>query len=98
MKTCVSLHLSELSPLIPEQSLIIPCSRVPQSTPLDKERQVFRRRRHQDVKATAARSTQSTFPCSPATGPSLSPADFTSESEDISPSSAETVRSPTSPF
>ncbi|XP_039526365.1 serine/threonine-protein kinase DCLK1b isoform X1 [Pimephales promelas] len=63
------------------------------TTPLDKERQVFRRRRHQDVKAT-----QSTFPCTPGTGPTLSPADFTSESEDISPSSAETVRSPTSPF
>ncbi|XP_073673959.1 serine/threonine-protein kinase DCLK1b isoform X1 [Garra rufa] len=66
------------------------------STPLDKERQVFRRRRHQDVKA--ARSTQSPFPSSPATGPNLSSAEFTSESEDISPSSAETVRSPTSPF
>ncbi|XP_056127930.1 serine/threonine-protein kinase DCLK1b isoform X4 [Rhinichthys klamathensis goyatoka] len=63
------------------------------TTPLDKERQVFRRRRHQDVKAT-----QSTFPCSPGTVPTLSPADFTSESEDISPCSAETVRSPTSPF
>uniref|UniRef100_A0A671L6G2 Serine/threonine-protein kinase DCLK2 n=1 Tax=Sinocyclocheilus anshuiensis TaxID=1608454 RepID=A0A671L6G2_9TELE len=68
------------------------------TTPLDKERQVFRRRRHQDVKAAAPRSTQSTFPSSPATGPTLSPAEFTSESEDISPSSAETVRSPTSPF
>ncbi|XP_026137582.1 serine/threonine-protein kinase DCLK1 isoform X2 [Carassius auratus] len=53
------------------------------TTPLDKERQVFRRRRHQDVKAAAPRSTT---------------AEFTSESEDISPSSAETVRSPTSPF
>ncbi|KAI2656360.1 Serine/threonine-protein kinase DCLK1 [Labeo rohita] len=68
------------------------------STPLDKERQVFRRRRHQDVKAATARSTQSPFPSSPATGPVLSAAEFTSESEDISPSSAETVRSPTSPF
>uniref|UniRef100_A0A671NSX1 Serine/threonine-protein kinase DCLK2 n=1 Tax=Sinocyclocheilus anshuiensis TaxID=1608454 RepID=A0A671NSX1_9TELE len=61
------------------------------TTPLDKERQVFRRRRHQDVKAAAPRCTQSTFPSSAATG-------FISESEDISPSSAETVRSPTSPF
>uniref|UniRef100_A0A3Q1B7U4 Serine/threonine-protein kinase DCLK2 n=1 Tax=Amphiprion ocellaris TaxID=80972 RepID=A0A3Q1B7U4_AMPOC len=48
------------------------------TTPLDKEKQVFRRRRHQDVSAN----------------PALSPA----ESEDISPSSAGTVRSPTSPF
>uniref|UniRef100_A0A8C1J3F8 Serine/threonine-protein kinase DCLK2 n=1 Tax=Cyprinus carpio TaxID=7962 RepID=A0A8C1J3F8_CYPCA len=61
------------------------------TTPLDKERQVFRRRRHQDVKAAASRSSQSTFPSS-------APTEFTSESEDISPSSAETVRSPTSPF
>uniref|UniRef100_A0A673NEU0 Serine/threonine-protein kinase DCLK2 n=1 Tax=Sinocyclocheilus rhinocerous TaxID=307959 RepID=A0A673NEU0_9TELE len=61
------------------------------TTPLDKERQVFRRRCHQDVKAAAPRCTQSTFPSSAAT-------EFTSESEDISPSSAETVRSPTSPF
>ena len=30
--------------------------------------------------------------------PTLSPAEFTSESEDYSPSSAETIRSPTSPF
>ncbi|KAL0174741.1 hypothetical protein M9458_030709, partial [Cirrhinus mrigala] len=80
------------------QSFTVPSFRVPQSTPLDKERQVFRRRRHQDVKAAAARSTQSPFPSSPATGPTLSAAEFTSESEDISPSSAETVRSPTSPF
>uniref|UniRef100_A0A3Q1FI50 Serine/threonine-protein kinase DCLK2 n=1 Tax=Acanthochromis polyacanthus TaxID=80966 RepID=A0A3Q1FI50_9TELE len=48
------------------------------TTPLDKEKQVFRRRRHQDVSAN----------------PALSP----TESEDISPSSAGTVRSPTSPF
>ncbi|KTF81854.1 hypothetical protein cypCar_00013912 [Cyprinus carpio] len=68
------------------------------TTPLDKERQIFRRRRHQDVKAAASRSTQSTIHSSPATGPSFSTAEFTSESEDISPSSAETVRSPTSPF
>uniref|UniRef100_A0A8C1SJ16 Serine/threonine-protein kinase DCLK2 n=1 Tax=Cyprinus carpio TaxID=7962 RepID=A0A8C1SJ16_CYPCA len=61
------------------------------TTPLDKERQVFRRRRHQDVKAAASRSSQSTFPSS-------APTEFNSESEDISPSSAETVRSPTSPF
>ncbi|XP_052471816.1 serine/threonine-protein kinase DCLK1b isoform X3 [Carassius gibelio] len=68
------------------------------TTPLDKERQIFRRRRHQDVKAAASRSTQSTVSSSPATGLSFSPAEFTSESEDISPSSADTVRSPTSPF
>ncbi|XP_057206779.1 serine/threonine-protein kinase DCLK1b isoform X3 [Triplophysa rosa] len=63
------------------------------TTPLDKERQVFRRRRHQDVKATL-----STFPSGTPTSVTLSPAEFTSESEDISPSSAETVRSPHSPF
>uniref|UniRef100_W5KXE3 Serine/threonine-protein kinase DCLK2 n=1 Tax=Astyanax mexicanus TaxID=7994 RepID=W5KXE3_ASTMX len=53
------------------------------TTALDKERQVLRRRRHQDV-----RSTLSVH----------SPHGFTSESEDYSPSSAETVRSPNSPF
>uniref|UniRef100_A0A8C4NWU2 Serine/threonine-protein kinase DCLK2 n=1 Tax=Dicentrarchus labrax TaxID=13489 RepID=A0A8C4NWU2_DICLA len=52
------------------------------TTALDKEKQVFRRRRHQDVNANFG----------------LSPAEFTSESEDCSPSSADTVRSPTSPF
>ncbi|KAI4905667.1 hypothetical protein NFI96_023131 [Prochilodus magdalenae] len=63
------------------------------TTALDKERQVFRRRRHQDVRsAAAARLPQG------AAAPCLSPAEFTSESEDYSPSSAETVRSPTSPF
>ncbi|KAF7700334.1 hypothetical protein HF521_003292 [Silurus meridionalis] len=70
------------------------------TTALDKERQVFRRRRHQDVKytTTTARAPQSSFPLKPLAGPSPSPAEFTSESEDFSPSSAETVRSPTSPF
>ncbi|XP_028275061.1 serine/threonine-protein kinase DCLK1b isoform X3 [Parambassis ranga] len=63
------------------------------TTPLDKEKQVFRRRRHQDVKSTP-------FPHSIGAGtsysanPVLSPAD----SEDCSLSSADTVRSPTSPF
>ncbi|XP_031428914.1 serine/threonine-protein kinase DCLK1-like isoform X3 [Clupea harengus] len=75
------------------------------TTALDKEGQVFRRRRNQDVKTPAAllahqpQAPQSRL--SPARGAptSLSPAaDFTSESEDYSPSSAETVRSPTSPF
>uniref|UniRef100_A0A667XQ74 Serine/threonine-protein kinase DCLK2 n=1 Tax=Myripristis murdjan TaxID=586833 RepID=A0A667XQ74_9TELE len=60
------------------------------TTPLDKEKQVFRRRRHQDVKPSS-RVPQS-FGAS--ANPGLSPA----ESEDYSPSSADTVRSPTSPF
>ncbi|KAL4647759.1 serine/threonine-protein kinase DCLK1-like isoform X1 [Arapaima gigas] len=64
------------------------------TTALDKERQVFRRRRHQDVRPMP-RAPQSSLhvaaPCS-------TPVDFTSESEDYSPSSAETVRSPNSPF
>ncbi|XP_048120457.1 serine/threonine-protein kinase DCLK1a isoform X3 [Alosa alosa] len=72
------------------------------TTALDKEGQVFRRRRHQDVKSPALSVPQPRAPqprLSPARVPaSLSPAEFTSESEDYSPSSAETVRSPTSPF
>uniref|UniRef100_A0A665VD41 Serine/threonine-protein kinase DCLK2 n=1 Tax=Echeneis naucrates TaxID=173247 RepID=A0A665VD41_ECHNA len=52
------------------------------TTALDKEKQVFRRRRHQDVNAS----------------PGLPHADFPSESEDHSPSSGGTVRSPISPF
>lgn len=65
------------------------------TTALDKEKQVFRRRRHQDVKLTphsfgGGASHGANF--------SLSPAEFTSESEDHSPSSADTVRSPISPF
>ncbi|XP_040282048.1 serine/threonine-protein kinase DCLK1 isoform X1 [Bufo bufo] len=54
------------------------------TTALDKERQVFRRRRNQDVMRR--------FMAQPA-APEL-----TSESEDYSPSSSETVRSPNSPF
>uniref|UniRef100_A0A3Q1IE66 Serine/threonine-protein kinase DCLK2 n=1 Tax=Anabas testudineus TaxID=64144 RepID=A0A3Q1IE66_ANATE len=49
------------------------------TTPLDKEKQVFRRRRHQDVKST---------PHHP----------HSIGSEDYSPGSADTVRSPISPF
>ncbi|XP_056139773.1 serine/threonine-protein kinase DCLK1-like isoform X1 [Lampris incognitus] len=66
------------------------------TTPLDKEKQIFQRRRHQDVKSMH-RAPQS---ISVATGasPGFSPAEFTSESEDYSPNSADTVRSPTSPF
>ncbi|XP_023402992.1 serine/threonine-protein kinase DCLK1 isoform X1 [Loxodonta africana] len=52
------------------------------TTALDKERQVFRRRRHQDVR----------YKAQPA------PPELNSESEDYSPSSSETVRSPNSPF
>uniref|UniRef100_A0A674C6Q2 Serine/threonine-protein kinase DCLK2 n=1 Tax=Salmo trutta TaxID=8032 RepID=A0A674C6Q2_SALTR len=62
------------------------------TTPLDKEQQDFRLRHQQDVRLNS-------------NNPALSPADFTSESEDYSPSpsptspsSADTVRSPTSPF
>ncbi|XP_033867713.2 serine/threonine-protein kinase DCLK1 isoform X2 [Acipenser ruthenus] len=56
------------------------------TTALDKERQVFRRRRNQDVrKMYGAQHTTTT-------------AELTSESEDYSPSSSETVRSPNSPF
>ncbi|KAG7471215.1 hypothetical protein MATL_G00122120 [Megalops atlanticus] len=67
------------------------------TTALDKERQVFRRRRHQDVRPTL-RPPQSSFPAAAAAPLSPTPAEFTSESEDYSPSSAETVRSPNSPF
>ncbi|KAF6083858.1 doublecortin like kinase 1 [Phyllostomus discolor] len=54
------------------------------TTALDKERQVFRRRRHADVR--------SRYKAQPA------PPELNSESEDYSPSSSETVRSPNSPF
>ncbi|KAM4627240.1 serine/threonine-protein kinase DCLK1-like isoform 2-T2 [Polymixia lowei] len=64
------------------------------TTPMDKEKQVFRRRRHQDVKP-AARGPQSTAHIA---SPGLPSAEFPSEPEDYSPCSAETVRSPTSPF
>uniref|UniRef100_A0A3B5A9J9 Serine/threonine-protein kinase DCLK2 n=1 Tax=Stegastes partitus TaxID=144197 RepID=A0A3B5A9J9_9TELE len=64
------------------------------TTPLDKEKQVFRRRRYQDVRPTPhfPHSIGASAPYS--ANPGLSPA----ESEDYSPSSADTVRSPTSPF
>ncbi|XP_074072130.1 serine/threonine-protein kinase DCLK1 isoform X1 [Macrotis lagotis] len=54
------------------------------TTALDKERQVFRRRRNQDVRSRY-RAQQA-------------PPELNSESEDYSPSSSETVRSPNSPF
>ncbi|XP_032259079.1 serine/threonine-protein kinase DCLK1 isoform X2 [Halichoerus grypus] len=54
------------------------------TTALDKERQVFRRRRNQDVRSRCK--------AQPA------PPELNSESEDYSPSSSETVRSPNSPF
>lgn len=60
--------------------ILCPC----QTTALDKERQVFRRRRHADVR--------SRYKAQPA------PPELNSESEDYSPSSSETVRSPNSPF
>uniref|UniRef100_A0A8C7U5H1 Serine/threonine-protein kinase DCLK2 n=1 Tax=Oncorhynchus mykiss TaxID=8022 RepID=A0A8C7U5H1_ONCMY len=83
------------------------------TTPLDKERQNFRLRHQQDVRLKPRPCPQPTgFPTSASqssahssNNPALSPADFTSESEDYSPSpsptspsSADTVRSPTSPF
>ncbi|XP_020639478.2 serine/threonine-protein kinase DCLK1 isoform X1 [Pogona vitticeps] len=54
------------------------------TTALDKERQVFRRRRNPDVRGHY-KSQQA-------------PPELNSESEDYSPSSSETVRSPNSPF
>ncbi|XP_044142506.1 serine/threonine-protein kinase DCLK1 isoform X1 [Bufo gargarizans] len=54
------------------------------TTALDKERQVFRRRRNQDVMRRFM--------------PQPAAPELTSESEDYSPSSSETVRSPNSPF
>uniref|UniRef100_A0A674NS71 Serine/threonine-protein kinase DCLK2 n=1 Tax=Takifugu rubripes TaxID=31033 RepID=A0A674NS71_TAKRU len=66
------------------------------TTPLDKERQVFRRRRNQDVKLVPQ------LPHSVGAGVSHSanftPSESNPESEDYSPSSADTVRSPISPF
>ncbi|XP_060929106.1 serine/threonine-protein kinase DCLK1-like [Limanda limanda] len=62
------------------------------TTPLDKEKQVFRRRRHQDVKSAP------NIPHSLGASYGLPPADLTSESEDLSPCSAGTARSPVSPF
>ncbi|XP_069563396.1 serine/threonine-protein kinase DCLK1-like isoform X1 [Brachyistius frenatus] len=60
------------------------------TTPLDKEKQVFRRRRYQDVKP----ASHLPHSIGAVVNPGLSPA----ESEDCSLSSADTVRSPTSPF
>uniref|UniRef100_A0A8C8SIK4 non-specific serine/threonine protein kinase n=1 Tax=Pelusios castaneus TaxID=367368 RepID=A0A8C8SIK4_9SAUR len=54
------------------------------TTALDKERQVFRRRRNQDVRGRYKAQQ--------------APPELNSESEDYSPSSSETVRSPNSPF
>ncbi|KAM6933603.1 serine/threonine-protein kinase DCLK1b isoform 1-T1 [Xenentodon cancila] len=68
------------------------------TTPLDKEKQVFRRRRHQDVKLASPIPHGPAASASHSTNPVLSPAGFTSESEDYSPNSADTVHSPISPF
>ncbi|XP_072468007.1 serine/threonine-protein kinase DCLK1 isoform X1 [Notamacropus eugenii] len=54
------------------------------TTALDKERQVFRRRRNPDVRSRYKAQQ--------------APPELNSESEDYSPSSSETVRSPNSPF
>ncbi|XP_040902605.1 serine/threonine-protein kinase DCLK1b isoform X4 [Toxotes jaculatrix] len=68
------------------------------TTPLDKEKQVFRRRRHQDVKSTPNLPHSIGAGASHSANLGLSPTDITSESEDYSPGSADTVRSPISPF
>ncbi|XP_070761547.1 serine/threonine-protein kinase DCLK1-like isoform X2 [Enoplosus armatus] len=68
------------------------------TTALDKEKQVFRRRRHQDVKLAPHLPHSIGAGASHSAHPGLSPAGFTSGSEDYSPSSVDTVRSPTSPF
>ncbi|XP_074536230.1 serine/threonine-protein kinase DCLK1b isoform X2 [Halichoeres trimaculatus] len=68
------------------------------TTALDKEKQVFRRRRHHDVKATAPFPHGGHAGASHSSNPGHSTSGFTSESEDISPCSAGTVRSPISPF
>nr|XP_061811876.1 serine/threonine-protein kinase DCLK1-like isoform X2 [Nerophis lumbriciformis] len=63
------------------------------NTPLDKERQVLRQRpEHPAAQPNFPRGARSSATAA------LSPADFTSESEDYSPGSAGTVRSPVSPF
>lgn len=64
------------------------------TTALDKEKQVFSGRRHADVSSCLFLPHSREADAKPG----LSPSDFTSGSEDLSPSSADTVRSPTSPF
>ncbi|XP_066555859.1 serine/threonine-protein kinase DCLK1a isoform X1 [Amia ocellicauda] len=66
------------------------------TTALDKERQVFRRRRHQDVRPMYRAQHSTVAP--PCTAGATAAAELNSESEDYSPSSSETVRSPNSPF
>ncbi|XP_034404425.1 serine/threonine-protein kinase DCLK1-like isoform X2 [Cyclopterus lumpus] len=68
------------------------------TTPLDKEKQVFQRRRHQDVKFAPHLPHSIGAGASRIANPIYSAAQFTSESEEYSPSSADTVRSPTSQF
>ncbi|XP_049916285.1 serine/threonine-protein kinase DCLK1-like isoform X1 [Epinephelus moara] len=68
------------------------------TTPLDKEKQVFRRRRHQDVKLSPHLPHSFGACASRNANPGVSTTEITSESEDYSPSSADTVRSPISPF
>uniref|UniRef100_A0A087XL27 Serine/threonine-protein kinase DCLK2 n=1 Tax=Poecilia formosa TaxID=48698 RepID=A0A087XL27_POEFO len=64
------------------------------TTPLDKEKQVFRGRRHQDVKlSTQLLPSSGATTTSEMANPVISP-----ELEELSPSSADTVLSPTSPF
>ncbi|XP_023207511.1 serine/threonine-protein kinase DCLK1-like isoform X4 [Xiphophorus maculatus] len=64
------------------------------TTPLDKEKQVFRRRRHQDVKlSTQLLPSSGATATSEMVNPVISP-----ELEEFSSSSADTVLSPTSPF
>ncbi|XP_061733459.1 serine/threonine-protein kinase DCLK1-like isoform X4 [Nerophis ophidion] len=70
------------------------------NTPLDKEKQVFRRQQQEHDANLASHFPHGASSSSSSRGANavLSPADFTSESEDYSPGSADTVRSPISPF
>ncbi|XP_061638796.1 serine/threonine-protein kinase DCLK1b isoform X1 [Phyllopteryx taeniolatus] len=68
------------------------------NTPLDKEKQVFRQRQQHPNFPHGARSSASSASPRGSDPVVLSPADFTSESDDCSPGSADTVRSPVSPF
>ncbi|KAK5868893.1 hypothetical protein PBY51_009868 [Eleginops maclovinus] len=68
------------------------------TTPLDKEKQVFRRRRNQDVKLSPHLPRSMGAGASRSANHGLSVAELTPESEDYSPGSAGTVRSPISPF
>lgn len=73
------------------------CVTLSQTTPLDKEKQVFRRRRNQDVKLSPHLPRSVGAGASRSANHGLSAAELTPESVDYSPGSAGTVRS-ISPF